>query len=75
MNLSSISALFPFQVVELIIVRDRATQESKGSAFVWYMTRDMAERAILQFNLRHKLPDASGDQERPLVVRKVKALS
>jgi len=70
--------LMPFfetigKVVELVIVRDKATHESKGSAFVWYATRSQAERAILQFNLRHVLPDPSGEQDRPLVVRKAKA--
>lgn len=61
------------KVVELVIVRDKATQEPKGSAFVWYATRACAERAILQFNLRHCLPDPTGEQDRPLVVRKAKA--
>ncbi len=61
------------QIIELVIVRDKATQESKGSAFVWYATRSMAERAILQFHLRHVLPGAFGKQDRPLVVRKAKA--
>jgi CUG-BP- and ETR3-like factor len=60
------------QIVELVIVRDRVTQETKGSAFVWYTTRALAERAILQFNLRHCLPDQAGEQDRPLVVRKAK---
>jgi RNA recognition motif-containing protein len=58
--------------VELVIVRDKASHESKGSAFVWYATRACADRAILQFNLRHLLPDPSGEQDRPLVVRKAK---
>lgn len=35
-------------MVELVIVRDKSTHESKGSAFVWYATRAHAERAILQ---------------------------
>lgn len=61
------------QVVELVVVRDKATHESKGSAFVWYATRAHAERAILQFNLRHILSDPAGEQDRPLVVRKAKA--
>lgn len=70
--------LMPFfetigKVVELVIVRDKATHESKGSAFVWYSARSQAERAILQFNLRHVLPDPMGEQDRPLVVRKAKA--
>jgi hypothetical protein len=59
--------------VELVIVRDKSSHESKGSAFVWYATRARAERAILQFNLRHVLPEPSGEQDRPLVVRKAKA--
>lgn len=72
--------LMPFfetigKVVELVIVRDKSTHESKGSAFVWYGTRAQAERAILQFNLRHVLPDPSGEQDRPLVVRKAKSKS
>lgn len=46
------------KVVELVIVRDKSTQQPKGSAFVWYATRAFAERAILQFNLRHCLPGA-----------------
>eukprot|EP00198_Chlamydomonas_reinhardtii_P014051 XP_001703388.1 predicted protein [Chlamydomonas reinhardtii] len=60
------------KVVELVIVHDKATHESKGSAFVWYANRADAERAILQFNFRHVLPDPSGDQDRPLVVRRAK---
>lgn len=32
-----------------------------------------ADTAIMQFNLRHVLADPSGDQDRPLVVRKAKA--
>ncbi|GFH21421.1 RRM domain-containing protein [Haematococcus lacustris] len=60
-------------VVELVIVRDKASHESKGSAFVWYASRANAERAILQLNLRHVLPDPSGQQDRPLVVRKAKS--
>ncbi|EFJ44830.1 hypothetical protein VOLCADRAFT_118581 [Volvox carteri f. nagariensis] len=60
------------KVVELVIVHDKVTRESKGSAFVWYATRPDAERAILQFNFRHVLPDPSGDQDRPLVVRRAK---
>lgn len=63
------------KVVELVVVRDKSTHESKGSAFVWYATRVTAERAILQFNLRHVLPDPSGEQNRPLVVRKAKTRS
>lgn len=53
-------------------MHDKVTHESKGSAFVWYATRTDAERAILQFNFRHVLPDPSGDQDRPLVVRRAK---
>ncbi len=59
-------------MVELVIVHDKVTHESKGSAFVWYASRADAERAILQFNFRHVLPDPSGDQDRPLVVRRAK---
>ncbi len=61
--------------MELVIVYDKITHESKGSAFVWYATRGEAERAILQFNLRHVFPDPSGAQDRPLVVRRAKARS
>lgn len=56
-----------------MIIRDKATQESKGSAFVWYTTRAQAERAILEFNLRHVLPDPTGQHDRPLVVRRAKS--
>jgi len=61
------------KVIELIILRDKITQESKGSAFVWYVTRSMAEQAILQLNLSQALTDGSGKQDRPLAVRKAKA--
>ncbi|PNH12299.1 CUGBP Elav-like family member 4 [Tetrabaena socialis] len=61
------------KVVELVIVHDKVTHESKGSAFVWYANRNDAESAIVQFNFRHVLPDPSGDQDRPLVVRRAKA--
>lgn len=30
-------------VVELVVVRDKFTHESKGSAFVWYATRHDAD--------------------------------
>eukprot|EP00198_Chlamydomonas_reinhardtii_P006060 XP_001695396.1 RNA-binding protein [Chlamydomonas reinhardtii] len=63
------------KVVELVIVYDKVTHESKGSAFVWYANRADAERAIIQFNLRHVFPDPSGVQDRPLVVRRAKARS
>jgi hypothetical protein len=55
-------------VAELAVVRDRLTDGSKGSAFVWYATRAAGEQAILQFNMRHMLPDPTGEQDRPLVV-------
>ncbi|GFR49895.1 hypothetical protein Agub_g12000 [Astrephomene gubernaculifera] len=61
------------KVVELVIVYDKITHESKGSGFVWFETRADAERAIIQFNLRHIFPDPSGAQDRPLVVRRAKA--
>ncbi|KAG1657781.1 hypothetical protein FOA52_012859 [Chlamydomonas sp. UWO 241] len=60
-------------VVELVVVKDKVTRRSKGSAFVWYATRAAADLAILQLNLRHVLPDPSGVQDRPLVVRIAKA--
>ncbi len=51
------------QVIELVVVRDRTTHKSKGSAFVWYATRALAEAAILQLNMRRSLSDpSSGDQ-------------
>lgn len=31
-------------VKELVVLRDRATQESKGSAFVWYATGADADK-------------------------------
>uniref|UniRef100_A0A7R9VPJ1 RRM domain-containing protein n=1 Tax=Chlamydomonas euryale TaxID=1486919 RepID=A0A7R9VPJ1_9CHLO len=60
-------------VVELVIMKDKATNQSKGSAFVWYTTRAAAEQAILAFNMRHVLPDPTGASDRPLVVRIAKA--
>lgn len=57
-------------VVELVVVRDKVTDESKGSAFVWYQTRQEAERAISQLHLRRVLQDPTGEQDRPLVVRR-----
>lgn len=61
------------KVVELVVVRDKVTHESKGSAFVWYANRAQAESAAQRFNLRHVLPDPSGEQDRPLVVRQANA--
>lgn len=40
-------------VIELVVVRDKLTDESKGSAFVWYQTRCEAERAISELHLRY----------------------
>lgn len=57
-------------VVELVIVRDKITDESKGSAFVWYETKQEAEHAIAQLHLHRVLPDPTGEQDRPLVVRR-----
>lgn len=57
-------------VVELVVVRDKLTDESKGSAFVWYQTRGEAERAIAELHLRRVLQDPTGEQDRPLVVRR-----
>ncbi|GMH38098.1 hypothetical protein BSKO_05982 [Bryopsis sp. KO-2023] len=57
-------------VIELVVVRDKLTDESKGSAFVWYQTRCEAERAIAELHLRHILHDPTGEQDRPLVVRR-----
>lgn len=57
-------------VVELVVVRDKLTDESKGSAFVWYRTRAEAERAIAELHLRRVLQDPTGEQDRPLVVRR-----
>ena len=63
------------QVVELAIVRDKGTLLSKGSAFLWYSTRAHAETAILQLNLLYILPDPTGEQDRPLAVRKASCRS
>lgn len=57
-------------VIELVVVRDKLTDESKGSAFVWYQTRVEAERAIAELHLRRVLQDPTGEQDRPLVVRR-----
>jgi len=57
-------------VIELVVVRDKCTDESKGSAFVWYQTRAEAERAIAELHLRRVLQDPTGEQDRPLVVRR-----
>lgn len=60
-------------IVELVIQRDRHTHESKGSAFMWYTTRRMAEAAIARYNLSRALPDPTGEQSRALVVRRANA--
>ncbi len=49
-----------------MIVYDKVTHESKGSAFVWYATRVEAERAAAQLNLRHVFNDPTGLQVRTL---------
>eukprot|EP00878_Enallax_costatus_P006737 GHUV01007063.1.p1 GENE.GHUV01007063.1~~GHUV01007063.1.p1 ORF type:complete len:848 (+),score=312.04 GHUV01007063.1:768-3311(+) len=60
-------------VAELVVIRDKATSDSKGSAFVWYTTGAHAEQAIQQLNMRVVLP-GYGPQEsahsRPLVVKR-----
>lgn len=53
-------------------VRNKANTLSKGCAFVWFATKDQAESAISMLNLKHILPDVSGKQHRPLVVRKAR---
>lgn len=45
-------------------------RESKGSAFVWFQTRQQAEAAIARYNLSRALPDPTGQQHRALVVRR-----
>jgi CUG-BP- and ETR3-like factor len=35
-----------------------------------YQTKSMADVAVQQFNMRHVLPDVTGEQQRPMVVRK-----
>jgi hypothetical protein len=57
-------------VVELVVVRDKATHDSKGSAFAWYRNKADADRATLALHLRHTLRDPLGEPERPLVVRR-----
>lgn len=57
-------------MVELVVVRDKVTHDSKGSAFVWYQSRADADRAALQLNVRHVLPDPWGERDWPLVVRR-----
>ncbi len=59
-------------IIELVVVRNKVGQQSKGCAFVWYATRQHAEDAIGAFNLQHVLPDPTGQQQRPLVVRKAR---
>ena len=62
------------QVVDLFIVRDRATQLSKGSAFIWYSTRAEADKAMRQLHGVHVLPDATGENKgRSMVVRRARA--
>lgn len=58
------------QVMELVVVRDKASHESKGSAFVWYATKAQADGAVAALHLRHVIPDPAGEAERPLVVRR-----
>jgi hypothetical protein len=57
-------------VMELVVVRDKASHESKGSAFVWYATKAQADGAVAALHLRHVIPDPAGETERPLVVRR-----
>lgn len=57
-------------VVELVVVRDKFSHESKGSAFVWYTNKADADQAVLKFNLQRVLSDPTGEQDRPLVVRR-----
>lgn len=72
-NLSEIN-LQPFfeqvgPIVTIMVVRDRHTLESKGSAFVWYPTRNAATIAIHTFHGRCVLPDPDLGPPRPLTVR------
>ncbi len=39
-------------VVELVVVRNKLSLQSKGCAFIWYASRLHAESAIAAFNLR-----------------------
>lgn len=57
-------------IIELVVTRDKASGQSKGSAFVWFQTRAMAEDAMDNLNNKHVLHDPSGAQDRPLVVRR-----
>ncbi|KAF8055401.1 hypothetical protein HT031_006769 [Scenedesmus sp. PABB004] len=62
------------RVVELVVLRDRGSLASKGSAFVWYAAGEHADQAVREFNMRIWLPVVPGnpasERERPLVVRR-----
>jgi CUG-BP- and ETR3-like factor len=50
----------PFgNIVELSVIRDRATGQSKGCAFLTYTTREEADAAIASFHNQHTLPGMS----------------
>ncbi|KIZ04483.1 CUG-BP- and ETR-3-like factor 4 [Monoraphidium neglectum] len=62
------------QVAELVVVRDRFTHESKGSAFVWFRSKADADSAALRLNGCRLPPnDLGGEPARPLVVRRANA--
>lgn len=46
-------------VRELVVLRDRHTQESKGSAFVWYATGADADKVCESCTPLHGDPDCS----------------
>lgn len=60
------------QVVNLLLLRHRDSGQPKGSAFVWFRTRQEAMRAMQRFNGQHALKDPTQKQNRPLQVMPAK---
>ena len=57
------------QVIQILIARDKATHQPKGSAYIWFQRRREAELAIRRLNgSASAFPDPTNPQARPLLV-------
>lgn len=64
-----VTIIWTAQVVELIILRDKETRASKGSAFVWFATKQSADLAVYHLH-NAPLGDPHNPNAQRLVVRR-----
>ena len=50
----------PFSLIRVTILKDKETRESKGVAFVLFLDRQMAQKAVAAVNKKQVFPVNSG---------------